>query len=182
MKILTILLFIFIMSNTIIAQKFIPIDNVSNIKFIIKNFGLSVDGSFSGLTGFLQFEKDNIAKSEIFLSVNSNSVNTQNKERDKHLKKEDYFNVDTFPLITFKSTKITKVIGLNKYVIVGNLTIKGITKQIEFDATISNKDSIKILKGAFQINRRTFKVGASSLVLSDAVKLNFNINCKEEQL
>ena len=168
------------MSTIVNAQKFIPIENESKVKFEIKNFGLTVDGTFSGLKGSILYDAKNIEKCEINFSVNSNSVNTDNKERDKHLKKEDYFSVDKFPLISFTSTKITKKIGLNKYLINGNLTLKGTTKPVELEVTISSKEKIVSLKGNLQLNRRTYKVGGNSMVLSDNVKLNFTINCKQE--
>ena len=168
------------MSNTVNAQKFIPIENESKVKFTIKNFGLTVDGTFSGVKGTILFDAKNIEKSEIELSLNSNSVNTNNKERDKHLKKEDYFNVEKFPLITFKSTKLSKKIGLNKYLLSGNLTIKGITKTVELEIILSEKDSKLTLKGTLELNRRNYKVGGNSVVLSDNVKLNFLIVTKIE--
>lgn len=180
MKLYKIILLIILMSNTVNAQKFIPIENESKVKFTIKNFGLTVDGTFSGVKGTILFDAKNIEKSEIELSLNSNSVNTNNKERDKHLKKEDYFNVEKFPLITFKSTKLSKKIGLNKYLLSGNLTIKGITKTVELEITLSEKDSKLTLKGTLELNRRNYKVGGNSVVLSDNVKLNFLIVTKIE--
>ena len=180
MKLYKIILLIILMSNTVNAQKFVPIENESKVKFTIKNFGLTVDGTYSGVKGTILFDAKNIEKSEIELSLNSNSVNTNNKERDKHLKKEDYFNVEKFPLITFKSTKLSKKIGLNKYLLSGNLTIKGITKTVELEITLSEKDSKLTLKGTLELNRRTYKVGGNSIVLSDNVKLNFLIVTKKE--
>ena len=180
MKSFKLFIFLILMANTTTAQKYVAIDSDSKIKFVIKNFGLSVDGTFSGVKGTILFNSKNIEKSEITLSVNSNTVDTNNKERDKHLKKEDYFSVEKFPLISFTSTKISKKIGLNKYLINGNLTIKGITKLIEFEVTISNKDEILTIKGTLQLSRKTYKIGGSSMVLSDNVKLNFTINYKEE--
>ena len=179
MKSFKLFIFLILMANTTTAQKYVAIDSDSKIKFVIKNFGLSVDGTFSGVKGTILFNSKNIEKSEITLSVNSNTVDTNNKERDKHLKKEDYFSVEKFPLISFTSTKISKKIGLNKYLINGNLTIKGITKLIEFEVTISNKDEILTIKGTLQLSRKTYKIGGSSMVLSDNVKLNFTLNCKE---
>ena len=180
MKSLKIILLFFIMSNTSIAQKFIPIENESKVKFTIKNFRLTVDGTFSGVKGIILFDAKNVEKSEISLSSNSNSVNTDNKERDKHLKKADYFDVEKHPLISFTSTKITKKIGLNKYLLTGNLTIKGITKIVEFEITLLEKDFKLTLKGTLELNRRTYKVGGNSMVLSDNVKLNFTLVNKIE--
>ncbi len=173
MKKFRLILFTILMSNALFAQKFVPIETESKIKFTIKNFGLTVDGSFSGVKGNVLYDIKNVEKSEISLSLNSESVNTNNKERDKHLKKEDYFDVEKFPKILFVSTKITKKEGLNKYQITGNLTIKGTTKSVQFESIITNNNSKVTLKGALEINRRNFKVGSNSLVLSDNVKLNF---------
>lgn len=181
MKVIKIILITILMSTTTSAQKFIPIENDSKIKFAIKNFGLTVDGTFSGLTGTLTVNNESIEKSEIALSVNAASVNTENKARDKHLKNEDYFDVATHPLISFKSTKITKTTGLHKFVVVGNLTIKGITKPTEVVATITTKEGVKLIKGTFEVSRKTFKIGDRSMVLSDSVKLNVSISCKEVQ-
>lgn len=180
MKLYKLILLTILMSNTVIAQKFVPIENESKVKFTIKNFGLTVDGTFSGVKGSILFDLKNIEKSEILLSLNANSVDTDNKERDKHLKKEDYFNVEKYPLISFSSTKISKKIGLNKYLLSGNLTIKGITKLVEFEVTLLQKESKLTFKGSLELNRRTYKVGGNSMVLSDTVKLNFTIVNKIE--
>lgn len=168
------------MSNVIQAQKFAPVESESKIKFTIKNFGLTVDGTFSGVKGSILFDGKNVEKSEISLSVNSGSVNTNNKERDKHLKKVDYFDVEKYPSISFTSTKIVKKIGANKYQVNGNLTMKGNTKAVEFETIITSENSKLSLKGTLEINRRNFKVGGNSMVLSDNVKLNFLINTKLE--
>ena len=173
------LFIVFSMPNSIVSQKFTPIDNESKINFTIKNFGLNVDGSFSGVKGNIVFEQTNIEKTQVNLSVNTNSVNTNNKDRDKHLKKADYFDAEKFPVISFASTSIKKKIGINKYSIKGNLTIKGITKVVEFDAIISSKESKLNTKGSLQLNRRTFTIGDRSLVLSDNVKLDFFIVAKQ---
>ena len=157
------------------AQNFSINDSGSKISFVIKNIGLNVNGSFSGLQGTIIFDSKNLKSSEINVSVNSNSVNTDNNARDKHLRKEEYFDVEKFPLINFKSTKIEPATRLNRYNVEGNLTIKGISKIIKFELITIEKDKNLDLKCNFEINRRNFKVGGNSLVLSDNVKMNLNI-------
>lgn len=174
------LFIVFTMPNSAVAQKLFPIDSESKVNFTIKNFGLNVDGNFSGLKGTIVFDQNSIDKTQINLSVNTNSVNTNNKDRDKHLKKVNYFDAEKFPQISFTSTSIKKKIGINKFSIKGNLTIKGITKAVEFDAIISLKESTLTIKGSLQLNRRTFNVGERSMILSDNVKLDFLIVCKQQ--
>lgn len=159
------------------AQNFIANNENSKINFVIKNIGLNVNGNFSGLQGTIIFDAKNLKSSEINFSVNSNSVNTENAARDKHLRKEEYFDVDKFQLITFKSTKIEPATRLNRYNVEGNLTIKGISKTIKFELIAIEKENNLDIKCNFEINRRNFKVGGNSLVLSDNVKMNLNINC-----
>jgi polyisoprenoid-binding protein YceI len=161
------------------AQNYIPINENSKIGFVIKNLGLNVNGSFSGLKGTIIFDFKDLKNSEINVSVNSNSVNTDNSARDKHLRKEEYFDVEKYPLITFKSTKIEPATRLNRYNVEGNLIIKGISKTIKFELIAIEKENSLDLKCNFEINRRNFKVGGNSLVLSDNVKINLNILAKK---
>ena len=145
---------------------------------VIKTYnqlGLNVNGTFSGLKGTIIFDNLDLKSSEINVSVNSNSVNTDNTARDKHLRKDEYFNVEKFPLISFISNKIEKATRLNRYNIDGILTIKGISRPIKFELVAIEKENNIELKCNFEINRRTFKVGENSLVLSDNVKMNLII-------
>ncbi len=157
------------------AQKYTPLDAESNVSFVIRNFGLKVEGNFKGLKGTILFDPANIPNSTFNVSVNANTVNTDNDARDKHLKKADYFNVEKFPTISFVSTKISKTTSVGKYIIYGNLTIKGTTKPIEFDFMAIPINNGFTFKGAFSINRRNFNVGGSSLPLSDNLTVNLNI-------
>jgi polyisoprenoid-binding protein YceI len=179
MKLFKFIIAFLIISNSVMAQTYNANDINSKISFVIKNIGLNVNGSFSGLKGIIIFDVKDLKSSEINVSVNSNSVNTDNSARDKHLRKDDYFDVEKFPLITFKSTKIEAATRLNRYNVEGNLNIKGIIKPIKFELIASEKDNNLELKCNFEINRRNFKVGGNSLVLSDNVKMNLNIVCNK---
>ncbi len=159
------------------SQKYTPQEKGSKIEFAIKNIGISVPGNFSGLVGNVIFDSNNPQNSELNFSVNSNSVNTQNAARDKHLRKEEYFDVDKFAKISFESSKISIAKRINRYEVEGIITIKGISKPIKFELLVSEKNNNLELKCAFEINRRNFKVGGNSLVLSDNVKMNIFILC-----
>lgn len=161
------------------AQNYNFNDKNSTVSFSIKNIGINVNGTFTGLKGVVIFNYNDLNSSKIDVSVNSNSVNTENAARDKHLRKEEYFDVEKFPLIFFSTTKIEATKRINRYTVEGNLTIKGITKPIKLELLVNDTDPNRVLKCNFEINRRTFKIGGNSLVLSDTVKLNLNIICNK---
>ncbi len=175
MKIFKLLIFLILISNSIMAQMYIANDENSKISFVIKNLGINVNGTFKDLKGNIIFDSKNLKSSEINVSVSSKTVNTDNKTRDKHIKESDYFDVEKFPFVSFKSTKIESATRINRYLVEGELTIKNIVKQIKFELIALEKDNGIELKCNFEINRRNFKVGGNSLVLSDIVKMNLNI-------
>jgi polyisoprenoid-binding protein YceI len=175
MKVLSFFIAIILISTSAFAQKYSPIDPESKIQFVIKNFGIKVDGQLKGIKGAISFDPSELNNSLFNVSVNANTINTDNTARDKHLKKADYFNVAQFPLISFVSSKITKSTTAGQYKVAGNLTIKGSTKPIEFDFTANPTSKGFQFKGAFTINRRDFKVGGSSLPLSDNLTVQLDI-------
>lgn len=160
------------------GQHLVPKDEGSEVKFAIKNFGLNVTGSFKGLKGTIIFDPANLATAAFNVSVQANTVNTGNGSRDKHLKKEDYFNVASYPELNFTSTKISS--NGNGYTLEGTLTIKGKKKNISFPFTAAAISNGYQLKGQFKINRLDFNVGSSSWVLSDELTVSLNIIATKE--
>jgi polyisoprenoid-binding protein YceI len=106
-------------------------------------------------------------------------VNTDNDSRDNHLRKEEYFDVQSRPRIIFKSEKITAGKSGN-FQVSGKLTIKGTTKDISFPFKASAKDDGYLFDGSFQLNRRDFKVGGNSLVLGDNVSVSLSVFAKKK--
>lgn len=171
-----ILFFAFIISSLVANSQSVYKANTASVSFKIKNAGLTVDGSFSGLTATIKFAENNVAKSFIEASVDANSINTGIELRDKHLKKEEFFYTSSHPRISLKSNSFTKEKdGTFKGVF--NFTMKGITKEIIIPFTFKESEAGATFKGSFQINRRDFKVGGSSWVMADDVVINFTINC-----
>lgn len=174
MKHTLIILLLIIAGADLFAQNYSPADASSEVRFTIKNFGLSVNGSFKGLKGKITFIPDNPAASSVNVSVDAATVNTGNGSRDKHLKKDDYFDATNHTVLTFVSTKITGKAGA--YNIEGGITIKGITKKISFPFTATPVANGYRLQGQFKLNRRDFNVGGSSWVLSDDLTVSLNIS------
>ena len=85
------------------SQSFTPTNAGSAITFKIKNFGATIDGSFTGLKGEIHFDPTQLNSSRFEITLDANSIDTGIDLRNKHLKKEDYFNVKTYPEIKFVS-------------------------------------------------------------------------------
>lgn len=156
-----------------------PADAGSKVHFTIKNFGIKTAGEFTGLQGKIYFDPAHINAASFDVSVAASSINTHNGSRDNHLKKEEYFDVAKYPTLHFKSTKITLPAKEGRYLVAGNLTIKGITKAVAFYFTAAAKEGGYFFEGAFEINRRDFKVGGGSLVLQDNLKINLTVMAKK---
>lgn len=107
----------------------------SNIRFTVTHMVVSeVEGSFKAFDGSFVAEKADFSDARVSFTVDVNSINTDNENRDKHLKSDDFFNAEKFPQVKFESTAF-KPQGDNKYKLEGNLTIRDITKPVTFDVT-----------------------------------------------
>ena len=106
--------------------------NHAAITFSIKHMGVStVRGNLSGITGDVVWDGKNPATASVNATIDATTLSTNNEARDKHLKSPDFFNVEKFPTLTFKSTGIQRVHG--KLQVTGDLTLTGITKSVTLD-------------------------------------------------
>ena len=160
------------------AQVFVPKDENQAVSFAIKNLGFTVNGSFSGLQGSIVFNPASLATASFNVTVDAGTVNTGNNSRDGHLKKDDYFNAGVFKKISLVSTKITNGTAQAIYLFEGVLNIKGTNKSIAFPFTAAPTTEGYLFSGSFKINRRDFKVGGSSLVLSDNLTILLKVSAK----
>ncbi len=139
----------------------------SKIGFTVTHHMISeVDGYFRTFTAKLTSSKDDFSDAVFELTAESNTINTENEMRDKDLRGPGFFDVEKFPTLIFKSTSFKKIDG-NKYLLVGALTIKGVTKSITMNVILNGpephprtkKPAIGI-KATCKINRKDFGVGA----------------------
>jgi polyisoprenoid-binding protein YceI len=145
--------------------------------FKIKNAGITVDGSFSDLQADIKFDPKNLDKSVLNASVGVASINTGIKKRDKDLQMRKYFNVEKYPRIKMISKKIQHI-EKNKYKGTFDLTIKGVTKQLEIPFTYIGKENEGTFSAEFTVNRRDFGVGSNSLILSDEATVSIEVVVK----
>jgi len=107
----------------------------TNVKFSVSHLVISdVEGNFKSFDGTMTSSKSDFTDAKINFTVDVSSVNTDNENRDNHLKSPDFFDVAKYPKMTFVSTSIVPL-GNNKFTLVGNLTIKDITKPVTFEVT-----------------------------------------------
>lgn len=161
------------------SQTYTSTDAGSSVKFTIKNFGLNVTGNFTGLKGEIKYAANNPDATNFKVSVDANTINTGISARDNHLKKEEYFNVAKYTTLHFASTKVAAAANGGAMVLTGTLTINGISKEVTFPFTVSPHGNDLLFKGSFGINRRDFKVGGGSMVMSDNVSINLEILAKK---
>jgi polyisoprenoid-binding protein YceI len=157
------------------AQSFKPVDNKSSITFTVKNFGLNVDGTFSHLQGTILFDPLALQNSRFEVSVESETLDTGIDLRDKHLKKKDYLDVAQYMLLSFKSTGVSSGDKSGSYLVKGNLTIKDVTKEVQFPFTAEVTGDAISLTGGFKINRRDYNVGGKSISMSDTVDVEIQV-------
>ena len=179
MKKLLILLLLFT-SVCVHAQNFLPTDDGSKLHFAIKNFGINTGGDITGIKGKIIFDAKNTAKCFIDVTVAVKTIDTDNGKRDEHLRKEEYFNAPTYPVIHLVSTKIEPGTDLKNFIFKGNLTIKNITKPISFLFSAEGKPGGALFVGSFDINRIDFGVGKESFSLANKVKITLSAFAKEQ--
>lgn len=169
------------------AQTKWAVDNAhSNVKFTVTHMVISeVEGNFKSFTGTLTAAKPDFTDASIEFSVDIASINTDNEQRDKHLKSDDFFNAEKFPNMTFKSISMKKLSG-NKYELTGNLTIREVTKRVKFAVTYGGtaKDGYGNTRAGFRasttINRLDYGLKWNSLletggaVVGPEVAININ--------
>ena len=105
----------------------------SSAQFAVRHLGLStVRGAFSKLSGTLQLDDQDVTKSTIEVSIDVNTVDTREPDRDKELRSERFFDLARFPTMTFKSKKVEQV-APGKLRVTGDLTMHGTTKEVVLD-------------------------------------------------
>ena len=169
------------------AQTWTIDSNHSNASFAVRHMMVStVRGEFGKLSGTVEFDDKDVAKTAIQATIDAASVNTRVADRDTHLKSADFFDVDRYPAITFRSTRVqSSADGLQ---IVGDLTIHGVTKEITLKVdgpTPVLKDGRGNLKrgatGTTTIDRREFglvwnrAVEAGGVLVGDDVQITIDV-------
>jgi polyisoprenoid-binding protein YceI len=127
----------------------------STIDFVgSKLVGSSHDGGFKSFTGKFLLPPDGASIASVSVTIDMNSIWSDNERLTGHLKNEDFFEVETYPESEFVSTAIEPVSsGEGTHEITGNLTMHGVTKSVSFPATVAITDEVVTLDSEFKIDR-----------------------------
>ncbi len=148
------------------------VEEGSTIGFAIRHYEINwVEGRFKDFTGSINYDEKDVTKSTVEFTAKIESVDTGVAPRDKHLRTADFFEVEKYPELTFKSTGVERK-GKDKYVLNGDLTLKGVTKPVALPFTITGAITDPRGNTRFgidahtKINRRDFGINYGSALAS----------------
>jgi polyisoprenoid-binding protein YceI len=148
-------------------------------------------GQFNKLSGKLVLDEKDATKSTIEATIDVASIDTNNTKRDEHLRSPDFFDVEKFPSITFKSTKVEKK-GKDGLKVTGDLTMHGVTKSVVLETTLSGPNTnpwgqvVRGVEAKAKLNRKDFGLAfhvlneAGDLLVSDEIQLEGEVQLKLE--
>lgn len=166
----------------------------SSASFTVKHMMVTnVTGRFSNVRGTIVYDEKNLPKSNVEATIDVATVNTNEPKRDGHLRSPDFFDVEKFPTMTFKSTKVYQSGGVTK--VDGNLTLHGVTKGVTL--TLSNMSGeVKTPTGGYvrgatattTISRRDFAltwnktIEAGGVVVGDEIAITLDLEAGRKAL
>jgi polyisoprenoid-binding protein YceI len=161
-------------------------------RFTVKHMMVTnVHGEFGKVTGTLDLDEKDVTKSTVAVTIDASTIDTREPKRDAHLRSKDFFEVEKYPSVTFKSKKV-EAAGEGKLKVTGDLTMHGITKEVVLDVEGPSKE-VKDPYGNMRvgatasttINRKDFGLNwnvaleAGGVLVSDAVKVDLEIEGKK---
>jgi len=164
----------------------------SEFGFAVKHLMVStVKGRFRKVSGKVNWDEENSANSSVEATVEAASVQTNDKTRDKNLRSPEFFDVEKYPALTFKSKQI-KEVGKYKYKFIGDLTIRDVTREVAFQVEYAGRASNPFERpvagfiATTVINRKDFGLGwsaakeAGGVLVGDNVKIELHVRAIKE--
>jgi polyisoprenoid-binding protein YceI len=163
----------------------------SLVGFKIRHFVSKVEGRFKDFDGVIQIDRQNPSASKVELTIQTASIDTANENRDKDLKSPNFFEVEKYSTITFKSTKVEPK-GGDTYEVAGDLTMHGVVKPVKL--TVKSGGFIKagkVEKAGFEVsgtlNRKDFGIiwnralDQGATMLGDDVDINIQVEANKPE-
>jgi polyisoprenoid-binding protein YceI len=161
----------------------------SEVAFQVRHLLSKVRGRFGDFAGTIEFHESNPQDSRVDVTIQARSMDTAEPDRDKHLRSADFFEVDTYPTLTFSSTSVTPR-GDNIYDVAGNLTIHGVTRQVVMPASFLGTahdpwgNTKFVFEAELTINRKDFgltwnaALETGGFLVGDEVRVLLSIQAK----
>ncbi len=192
---LTLATFLCILALPLFAQKtkWVADPAHSRIGFIVSHMVITeVEGKFDKFTVEVYSDKPDFSDARAIVTIDVNSINTGNAKRDNHLRSPDFFDAAKYPTIKFVSKKMQRV-GKNRYKLIGDLTIRNVTKEVALDVEFRGivRDPWGNTRAGFkvsgEINRQDFGVSwnktldQGGLVVGNTVKFDIDLELIKQE-
>ena len=162
----------------------------SGVSFTIRHFVSNVPGRFKDFDGVIKYDAKNPAASSVSFTIQAASIDTDNADRDNHLRNADFFDVEKFPTLTFSSTSV-KAVDADTLEVTGDLTMKGQTKKVtvpvDFLGTVKTPRGEKAgFETSFKLDRKEYGItwnralDTGGAILGDEVKINISIEADRQ--
>lgn len=192
-KLFTTTVALFLSASTIFAADTFKVDKAHSMTtFKVRHLISKVTGRFTDVDGTISLDRAKLENSSVEFNIKTASIDTDNDSRDKHLRSADFFDAEKYPTISFKSTKITPA-GKNLYNVTGNLTMRGVTKQITLPVEVLGfaKDPWGNERAVFELNttlnRKDYNIlwnqalDEGGYLLGDDVDITINLEAVKQK-
>ncbi|MFO7173061.1 MAG: YceI family protein [Bacillota bacterium] len=162
------------------------------VEFAVRHMMIAtVKGTFSGIQGTIEADPEDLTTARAEVTIDVNSINTREPQRDEHLRSPDFFDAANHPTITFRSRSVTRT-GEREYRMVGDLTIRGVTREVELRVTVAGqaRDPWGNERFGFsvegKINRKDFGLTwntvleTGGVLVGDEVRINIDVEAVKQ--
>jgi polyisoprenoid-binding protein YceI len=152
-------------------------ETASTISFTYQQMGSKNYGTFGTFKASLDFDTDSPTSAHAALSINLDSIDAGSSDANAELQKTAWFDTATYPVATFVSTAITPL-GGNRYTFTGNLSLKGLTRQVVVPVLLKAENGIGIFEGELVLKRNDFAMGEGEFadsVVSNEINIRFRM-------
>lgn len=153
----------------------------STVEFSIRNLWFTVHGRFGAVEGSIVLDQSDLSRSSVTAVIKADSIDTGNRRRDAHLRTRDFFDVENFPDIEFRSTKVERGRDRDSLNLEGHLTIKGKTQAVKLD--VNEMDHSRSPRGeefvyysaTTELDRFAFGFDYGRLLIGRTLKVTINV-------
>lgn len=164
------------------AGQYIDVNPVaSTLSFTYLRAGAKMYGTFSKFVASMNFDTAHVQASSLKLVITLDSVHSDDQYAGDELVKPGWFNTPAYPLATFASTQI-KDLGEQRYTVLGDLTLKGVTRQVAVPVLLKADGSVGIFEGNLTVDRRDYAIGVgewTDSMISNEIDIRFRMVAPE---